>query len=70
MKLNLYYERQESGWSQGFVADNLKISRPYYSMVEAGSRTPSLSLVRKLETMFDHSYDYLLSVRGSEKGEV
>jgi len=63
MKLNLYYERTENAWSQAFVALKLGISQSYYCMIEAGNKTPSLSVVQKLEALFGYSYDYLLRAR-------
>ena len=63
MKLNIYYERQENGWSQVLASEVLGISRSYYSMIEKGVRNPSLKLLKRLEELFGHSHDYLLSQR-------
>ena len=73
MKLNLYYERVECGWSQALIAGLLGISQSYYCLIETGKRNPSLSLIEKLESLFDKPYNYLLKERISEieveKGE-
>ena len=64
MKLNLFYERESSGWSQAFVVQYLGISQSYYCMIENGKKkNPSLQVLKRLEELFGHSHEYLLSPR-------
>jgi transcriptional regulator with XRE-family HTH domain len=66
---NLKVLRQERGWSQQFLADQLKVTAHTVMRWEAGSNSPQLKDVRKLATFFGVSVSYLIGeteMRGDE----
>jgi transcriptional regulator with XRE-family HTH domain len=43
--------REQLGWSQAKLADEVEVTRPYVSKLEAGKRAPSRALLRRLVTV-------------------
>jgi transcriptional regulator with XRE-family HTH domain len=52
--------RKELHLNQRQMADKLKLSESYYSMVESGKRQPSKNVLKKLFSMSDLSEEYWL----------
>ena len=52
--------RVEKGWSQQYVASQLKITQQAYANYESGKREPDNNTLVKLGEIFDVSVDYLL----------
>lgn len=46
------FERFKNGFSQEFVANELKISQSFYSRVESGKNNLTLDLLLKLAALF------------------
>lgn len=67
---NLRVLRQERGWSQQFLADQLQVTSHTVMRWEAGSNSPQLKDVRKLAAFFQVSVAYLIGEtekRGDER---
>lgn len=67
---NLKVLRQERGWSQQVLADQLQVTAHTVMRWEAGSNSPQLKDVRKLAAFFQVSVAYLIGeaeFRGDEK---
>lgn len=55
----LKYQREQRGWSQTNLAGELaSITQAYISMLEAGHKQPSISLVLQCAELFETSVDY------------
>ena len=52
--------REAKGWTQQELADAAELSQPYVSQVEAGTREPSLSVLRDLAKALGVTVDDLL----------
>lgn len=57
MRTKLKDLRSACGFTQYTFADALEISRSHYSQIEAGSKTPSLPLARKIKSILGYSGD-------------
>lgn len=67
---NLKVLRQERGWSQQALADQLGVTSHTVMRWEAGSNSPQLKDVRKLAAFFQVSVSYLIGeaeLRGDER---
>lgn len=53
MHINLLKLRRHFGYSQGYLAKQIGVSRPTYIQVEKGERELTVSEARKLATLFD-----------------
>lgn len=49
---NIRRLRRERGWTQAYVAENLRITAPFLTMVESGQRGMSLELIESLGELF------------------
>jgi transcriptional regulator with XRE-family HTH domain len=67
---NLKVLRQERGWSQQFLADQLKVTAHTVMRWEAGSNSPQLKDVRKLAAFFDVSVAFLVGETMDRKPEL
>ena len=56
--------RQSKGYSQQELADKLNVSKSTISMLEVGSRQPSIELLEQIANYFNVSLDY---INGSEE---
>ncbi len=52
--------REEKGWSQTYVANQLKIHPATYSNYEQGRRDPDFETVRAMARLFECSVEYLI----------
>lgn len=52
MRFNLMNFRKKKKLSQEKMSELLGISRPYYSEIEMGKKTPSVELAYKIEEVF------------------
>ena len=57
MKNSLPQLRAERGWSQGDLAERLKVSRQTVNALERGKYDPSLPLAFKIAKLFDRSIE-------------
>jgi len=57
--------REKDGFSQGYMADKLGMSRPTYMQIEKGGRELTISEARKVATIFGMSLESLL--KGKKK---
>ncbi len=57
MRIRLKALRTAHGFSQYTFADALGVSRSHYSQIEAGEKTPSLPLARKIKSVLAYSSD-------------
>ena len=66
--------RKKRGFTQGYVADEVGITRPAYTAYESGKREPDFSILSKLAEVYGVSTDYLLGIEvpswASEKDVV
>ena len=67
---NLKVLRQERGWSQQFLADQLHVTAHTVMRWEAGSNSPQLKDVRKLAAFFDVSVAFLVGETLDRKPEL
>lgn len=66
---NLKVLRQERGWSQQFLADQLQVTSHTVMRWEAGSNSPQLKDVRKLAAHFEVSVAFLIGETLDRKPE-
>jgi transcriptional regulator with XRE-family HTH domain len=59
--------RKEKGLTQDALAALMGMSRPAFSLYEAGKREPDFELLQKLTVYFDVSSDYLLGLTNIRK---
>lgn len=57
MRTKLKKMRKACGFSQYTFADALGISRSHYSQIEAGNKTPSLTLALKIKKILGYFND-------------
>lgn len=62
MRTKLKDLRKACGFSQYTFADALRISRSHYSQIEAGNKTPSLPIARKIKVILGYSGDDIFDV--------
>ena len=67
---NLRILRQERGWSQQILADQLQVTSHTVMRWEAGSNSPQLKDVRKLAAFFDVSVAFLIGETMDRKPEL
>lgn len=67
---NLRVLRQERGWSQQFLADQLSVTGHTVMRWEAGSNSPQLKDVRKLAAFFEVSVAFLVGETMDRKPEL
>lgn len=56
----LSYKSKDNTWTQGYVADKVKVARTTYTAYENGTKQPTLETLIALADLFDVSTDYLL----------
>lgn len=54
--------RKRRGFTQGYVAEQLGVTRPAYTAYESGKREPDFSALSKLAKIYGVSTDYLLGI--------
>lgn len=59
MKNSLSQLRAERGWSQGDLAERLRVSRQTINALERGKYDPSLPLAFKISRLFDRSIEMI-----------
>lgn len=57
MRTKLKKMRKACGFSQYTFADALGISRSHYSQIEAGNKTPSFPLAKKIKSVLGYDND-------------
>lgn len=50
---NLYHIRKANGWSQQYVADQVKVSLREYQNIESGKRLPHVETFLRLVYLFE-----------------
>lgn len=58
--LNIRAERLKRDWTQENVAELIGITTQAVSLIENGKRYPSYEILRKLESIYNLPYYYLL----------
>lgn len=61
MRIGLRKRRQETGLSQQQVADLVGISRSYYTNIELGTKTPSLTTAQRIAAVLETDTDQLFA---------
>lgn len=67
-KLRIEMKKNNSQWTQGYVAGKIGVARVTYTAYERGTKQPSLETVYKLSKVFDVTTDYLLGRTDNPKG--
>jgi len=62
--------REKSGFSQGYMADKLKMSRPTYMQIEKGGRELTISEAEKLASIFGMSLENFLAGKEPVKIDI
>lgn len=62
--------RKRSGFSQEYIAEKLKISRPTYIQIETGKRELTISEARKLASIFGMQLDNFLNSKETTETKV
>ncbi|MDP3948889.1 MAG: DUF4065 domain-containing protein [bacterium] len=62
--------REQNGFSQGYIADKMDISRPTYAQIEKGERELTISEAKKLAHIFGLSFENFLSDSISAPKEI
>ena len=52
--------REEKGMTQTEAAQRIGVTQPAYQRYEAGSRTPSIQVIKEMAVVFGTSADYLM----------
>lgn len=65
--LNIKAIRLAKGWGQDETAKKLKMSRPWYSLLENGRLVPTNSMRVRIEKVFEKTTEELLSPVSFEK---
>ena len=55
MSLKIRQERVQRGWTQGFVARQIGLTKAAYRNIEAGQRKPSYDVLIKFALLFDYN---------------
>ncbi|WP_155286094.1 helix-turn-helix transcriptional regulator [Lacticaseibacillus zhaodongensis] len=58
--------REESGMTQEQVAEQAKLSRPAYTMIENGNRNPSVPVAKRLGAALKVEWTYFFDTDGNE----
>lgn len=53
MRNYLVKARKKKGFTHEYVADQSKITRQYYGMIEKGERTPSVNIAKRIGNVLD-----------------
>lgn len=67
---NLKTARNNKGFSQSFVADQINVARSTYSLYENGKREPNIDKIKKLANLLDVTASELLGVPNFEISEI
>lgn len=62
--------REQNKFSQEYISDQLKISRPTYMQIEKGERELTVTEARKLASIFSLSLEYFLNEDAPDQHEV
>ena len=55
MSLKIRQERIQKGWTQGFVARQIGLTKAAYRNIETGQRKPSYDVLIQLLDLFDYN---------------
>lgn len=58
--------RNEKGFTQQYVADNANIERSYYTMIEAGVRTPSVQVAKSIAGVIGFDWTIFFETKCNE----
>ena len=58
--------RNAHGFTQEQVADSAEIKRPYYSMIESGKRSPSVSVAKRIGEVLKFNWTIFFAPHGNE----
>ena len=64
MKNSLRALREEKGWTQGALADQLDVSRQTVNALETGKYDPSLPLAFRIARLFDRAIEEIFDPDG------
>ncbi|PAB61341.1 hypothetical protein CCE28_02610 [Anaeromicrobium sediminis] len=65
--MNLKSARKKRGCTQQQAANELDITKNYYSMLETGTRTPGLKLAKKIADLYNTTIDELFFRESNNK---
>lgn len=60
-KIRMERKKENSSWTQGYVAEKIGVARVTYTGYERGTKTPPLETVILISKLFDVSTDYFLA---------
>jgi len=66
MRAWLKERREHMGKTQEEIAEAAGITRPAYTMIEAGSRNPSVSMTRKIGTVMNLDWTIFFEDQGND----
>lgn len=62
--------RNSKGLTQQEVADRSKIERAYYTMIEQGTRNPSVTVAMRLSETLDLPWTYFFEEKGNDTKQL